>query len=335
MTRVRLLSVLLLTALLSACSNDIELFSDDPGLPVVYGLINGSEDQQLISISRTFRFSGDGNALLSAQNSDSVYFSAEALSVTARNPRSGTSTALTRVNLTEEGVVRAPGPFPLDVNLAYRFRLSALAPEPGDEIVLEGMLPQGVTFVARATILTPLNFRNVAGGIPPEAYSFTSRNDFTFNWGRASSGAEIKVFELGFNFAYTETGPGGSTQKLVYYTPAQSIDPNANTASVPLDGLLGFLGTRLRKDPGIARRFDYMQLVLTGGDDAYLAYRTLLRANSGITATQELPEFTNVEGGLGLIGSITQLKQGTTATLQPASFDSLRLSVATRELNFQ
>ncbi len=333
MHRAWLLALGATIAAWSACDNDVELLSDDPGLAVVYGLINGSTDEQLISISRTFRFSDGGNALQSAQNADSVYFSGEDLSVTARNVSNGRTTPLRRVNLSDEGVVRAPGRFPTDANIAYRFSLDALAAEPGDSILLEGTLPGGRTFAAGAALLTPLSFGS--NNRPPDAYSLTSRNDFSFRWRREAVGAEIKVFELGFNFAFTETGPGGTRQRVVYYAPGQNLSTSTNTASVPLNGIYAFLGTRLQRDPSITRRFDYIQLVLTGGDQGYLDYQSLVRANSGITATQELPAFSNVEGGLGLVGTITQLIQDPNGTLLPSSSDSLRLGSATRELNFQ
>ncbi len=335
MAKAWTLALCVTAGLFTACDNEVELLSDDVGVPVVYGLINGSQEEQLISVSRTFRFSGDGNAVASAQNPDSVFYDAESLAITARNLRNGRTANLTRVNLSEQGVVRAEGRFPTDVNVAYRFRLSELETSPGDSIELVGTLPSGQSFTAGSRILTPLEFNErVAGGTPPTAYSLTGSNPLRFIWRRSNDGAPIQVFEIGFNFAFTEISPAGTRQRILYFAPSQNLGVGTNSAQIELNGIFGFLATRLEADPSITRQFDYMQLVLTGADNSYLDYQTLVRANSGITATQELPPFSNVTGGLGLVGSITQLRQGTDAGLLRPSRDSLRLGSITRDLNF-
>lgn len=323
-----------------ACDNEVELLSDDPGSPVVYGLINGSEDRQLLSVSRTFRFSADGNALESAREQDSVYYSAEDLTVVARNLRSGLSTTLTRTNLAEDSdVVRDEGIFPVDPNVAYVWRLSDIEAAPGDSVVVEGALPGGEVFAVGGELLRELTFRS--NGAFPTRYSLTADQGTTpFRWRRGGDGGEIAVFEVGLNFAFNEVGPDGAEERVLYYPLLRNLElsPDRNAINVDnttLRGLYGFLSSRLEADPAISRQFQYVQAVITGGDRSYVEFQTLLRANSGITATQELPPFSNVEGGLGLVGIVTQLVQQDNAGLLPASIDSLRQGSVTADLNFR
>lgn len=322
-----------------ACDNEVELLSEDASLPVVYGLIDGSSDLQRLSISRTFRFSDGGNAIASAREPDSVYYATEDLTVVARNLSSELSTTLKRVNLSDDdAIVREDGSFPTEVNVAYEWRLSDVEGEPGDSIAIVGTLPGGGTFAVGGALLPALTFRTNPPF--PQRYTLNSeQNRTSFNWRRSDIGPMVAVWELGLNFAFQETGPDGTVDRVLYYPLVREATLRADQNSLRVDnerfgGLYGFLASRLEPDPAITRSFQYVQAVVTGGDSSYVEFKTLIRANSGITATQELPAFSNVEGGLGLVGTVTRLAQPPTAGLQPSSLDSLRSGSQTQDLNF-
>ena len=336
-TRAAAIAVTL--AMSYGCDNDVELLSDDPGMPVVFGLIDGSQDRQLLSISRTFRFSDGGNAILSAQNPDSVYYSAEELTVTARNARTGATTTLQRVDLTAEDLRREEGDFPVTPVIAYRYSLEDIEAQPGDSVVVEGTPAGADAFTLGGTILTPLEFpRN---GAPPDVYSLTGTTGSQgFRFRRGEVGADIDLFEVGLDFAYTETGPDGTSDRSIYYPLALAVELDGDGTVLQIErqrinGIYGFLNTRLEASPDISREFRNISTVITGGDGSYAEYIALIRANSGITATQELPPFTNVTGGLGLVAAVTRVRQLGGGTLTPASFDTLRIGSQTRALNFR
>lgn len=339
MPPIRLLLALATAASLWACDNDVELLSDDPGLPVVYGLIDGSRDVQLASISRTFRFDADGNALESAREQDSVYYSAEGLSVVARNLSNGMITTLERVDLAAEGgAVRSEGVFVADPNVAYRYRLSDIEAVPGDSVLLEGSLANGRTFTAGGRLLQQLDF--ASNNEFQTAYSLIAERGTTrFAWRRVGPGAPITIFDVGLNIAISETSPAGTTERVLYYPLIREAElPGRNSITVDNErfrGVYGFLSSRLEAREDITRQLRYVQGVVTGADSSFVEFQTLVRANSGITATQELPPFSNVEGALGLVSLVTRLAQEPSAGLLPQSLDSLRLGQQTRDLNFQ
>ena len=330
------LSSLLVSCLWSSCDNEVDLLTpagDGGALPVVFGLINSSIDTQYVSITRTFRFSDGGSAFTSLTDPDSLYYSNEAAQVTVSNLRSNLTTTLERVALDEEGVVRRVGTFPTSPNIVYRFRLSAIAAQPGDSLRL-AITANGAELASSAVqLLSQLEFQRTRK--PPESYSLTSRNAFNFSWNNLENGATIVAYEVGFEFDFLETSPTGSVVRTLYYAPSQSVSRTGNTVNLSLQGFIPFIASQLDAEPEVTRSFRDIRLIITGGDSNFGAYQELIRANSGITATQELPVFSNINGGLGLLGSITQLRQVEPATLSNSSFDSLRMSVATRGLNFQ
>ena len=340
MLPTRIALALTLLSPLAACDNEVELLSDDPGVPVVYGLIDGSSDAQLLSVTRSFRFSDGGDALQSAADPDSVYYSAEELSLGALNLRTGLRTDLERVDLVGEGnVVREAGLFPTSPNVAYRWSLRDIEGEPGDSIAIEGLLPGGRSLALGGVLLKSLDLRR-NGPLPIQYNLLADTRTTPFRWSRGGEGAEIAVLEIGLNVAFSESGPGGTRDRVLYYPLELNLALESDRNSVNVDnqrfnGLYGFLADRLVASPDITRSFQYAQAVITGADSSYLEFQTLLRANSGITATQELPPFSNVDGGLGLVAVVTRLLQAPEGRLSNESLDSLRAGALTRDLNFQ
>ena len=331
-------AVLAIALALGACDNEVPLFTpaeEGGSLPVVFGLVNTAVDTQYISLTRTFRFEPGSSAFESAADPDSLYFGPDAVSATMTNERTGASTTLTRVNLADRGIEREPGDFPVSPNILYRFRLSAIGAEPGDSLRLSIAGDGGIDASAAIAVLSTLEFRSPPQPLPPTRYNFVGRSPLTFSWNNRNDGAPLAAYEVGFEFVFSEsTQATGSRERTLYYRPAQEVSTRSSTFSIRLEGLLPFLATELEADPAISREVIGVRLVITGGDDNYGQYLELVNANSGITATQELPAFTNVRGGLGLLGSITTLRQRELASISPATFDSLRMSRTTRGLNF-
>ena len=321
-------------ALLAGCDNDVDLLSGEAPLPVVYGVFNATDSVQLISVTKTFAFAEGGGARESAQTPDSVYYGTEEVTVTVANARTGQSLPAERLPAAELGVERESGDFAVAPNFVYRYSSVGLDLQPGDAVEVAVERAGELIGTARADVLPELTF--IQARRPPERVGFTSELDYSLSWRRGEAAAnELAVYELGFVFAYLETDAAGATvAREVYWPAATGLSAEVNAAGVPINGFFDFLAANLPADPDLTRRFRYVQVVITGGDEDFVAYAELLRANAGITATQQLPPFTNVDGGLGLYAGITQLRQDTFGTLTPASFDELFDGERLQPLNF-
>ena len=323
-----------LVAALAGCDNDVDLLSREAPLPVVYGVFAATDDLQIVSVTKTFAFARDGGAREAALAADSVYYGPE-VAVVVANDRTGASVVAERFAAADEGVVREAGDFAPAPNVLYRFDASALGARPGDRLEVAVEREGARLATAGADVLPELSFLQARQ--PPARIAFSSEVEYALSWRRGeAAAAELAVYELGFVFAFRETDPSGrTTDRELYYPAGVGLDADADAASVRIDGFYDFLAARLEADSAVTRAVRYAQLVITGGDADFVAYADLLRANAGITATQQLPPFTNVDGGLGVYAGITQLRQDTFGTLTPDSFDELRDGERTRALNFE
>lgn len=322
--RSTVLSGLVVLAVLG-CDNEVDLLSREAGLPVVYGVFDATAEQQLVSVTKTFAFAEGGGAREAASTADSVYYGVDEVAVVAANARTSATTVAERLPAAALGVVREAGDFAVEPNVVYRYDASELTVMPGDAITLTVEGSGGrVLATARADVLPQLSF--ITARPPAARVAFTSDNPYSLTWRRDGAAAdELAVYELGFVFAYAESdGSGAAVRRELYYPAATGLPAEVDAASVPVNGFFDFLEGQLSAAPDLQRTFRYVQLVITGGDEDFVAYADLLRANAGITATQQLPPFSNVDGGLGLYAGITQLRQDTVGTLTPDSFDELR-----------
>ena len=331
-----LVPLVALVATLGGCDNEIDLLSGEAPLPVVYGAFDPADSAHLISVTKTFAFAEDGGARAAALEPDSVYYAAEELSVVVANARTDRQVLAERIDLSATEVRREPGDFSPAPNVAYRFTSGELDLQPGDELEVALERPGQRLATARADVLPELSFLQAR---PPAARIAFSGEEPTYalSWRREEDAAgELAVYELGFVFAYLERdATGRSTARELYFPAATGLSAEVNAATISVAGFYDFLAANLPADPEVSRGVRYVQLVVTGGAEDFVAYAELLRANAGITATQQLPPFSNVDGGLGLFAGITQLRQDTFATLTPDSFDELREGERTRALNFE
>ncbi len=313
---------------LFSCDNDVILTEDAPPLPIVYGLYNSSAEEQLVSITRSFLNNGPGGASGAAQQQDSLYFGVDEIVAFAENSRTADRVTMTRVNLSDEGIDRVEGVFPTTPNFFYTYDTTGLNANPGDTIGLRIEMDGELIASGSAPILPRLEFLQVRP--PLDFYPFSSDRPYSFSWStdfETPEGLDVSIYEVGFDVFITETGPDGVERDLNLFFIAgddSSTDVAARVFNGRIDGFYDFLEANLNtRLEGFSYTLPAVRLVITGGDENFIAFRDLIRANRGVTSNGELPPFSNVEGGIGLYGGITQLRQTSDAGLSPASADAL------------
>src|SRR4051812_8201360 len=95
------LIVIVLLLLVGGCKQDFDITSDYKEIPVVYGLLNAQDNTHYIRIQKGYLIEGD--ALLAAGSSDSIYYPENALIVklipyTASGLQQGAIISLSRVD---------------------------------------------------------------------------------------------------------------------------------------------------------------------------------------------------------------------------------------------
>lgn len=335
------------TLLLNACSTDFNVTANYEETLVVYGLMDASQDTQYIRISRGF-ISEDRSALEVALEPDSIYYLAQQLNVSIERVSDGAKyTFIEDRNLVKDSGIFATAPhlvyilpLKLQADQAYRLRV---------ENMQTGKLVTGITPMVDSFRLTQpsdvLAFEfttNLVNKLPngtpqPIEVSF-------------SAPVDGKVYDVAVRFYYRQwegavSGPGDTM--FVEYLFDKGLTSNSLSSTNPNPGgqpivaryngqdLLSYLSSELSANPNITREplaLPLEYVYYAGGQDLYDLLRTV-QGQSGITALEATPIYTNLEGGYGIFSS-RYSKSRSRIGISTLSKDSLACGQATRALNF-
>ena len=311
-TNLLITSLLMLVALFSACSTDVDLYADYKDITVVYGLLDSGKDTNYVKINKAFL--GPGNALEIALIDDSCNYpyKLDAKILEKRAPANGTKYELTRtlvldtltIHTKEPGVFYSPDQLvyytaePINSNTdRYKYRYE-LQIDRGDTLLTaETDIVGGETFIIESR---PLGFSADKGKI----YWYPCPN--------------AVVYEVVVKFYFTEIGPGTETRDrcmtwslgthpastltedhgrfIVTYKSAMFYSHLANFLG---DDTLG--GSNERTVERVITDYCLGIGVSAGGEELY-NFITVNGPSSSIV--QNLPEYTNISGdGYGVFSS--------------------------------
>ncbi|HRH66151.1 MAG TPA: hypothetical protein PLU53_07635 [Bacteroidia bacterium] len=326
-----LIFVLGLFGIFSSCSTDFEINAPYKETMVIYGLLNTLDSAQFIRISKAYL--GEGNALIMAQEPDSINYS-DVLDVKMERILNGTvveTFALQRTDTIpkEEGVFAAP------YQVYYRTN-HPIADDGSQYKLVVNNTSSGVT----ATSITRI-VGDVSQDVPiAPNVDFSSRFYITV---RFRPGDNSKVSDMIIRFHYTETDTFGNvSQHFVDWNFPEQSYTNAGSSEVEFKyfrpDFFEVLGNGIPHIPGVIRRIDnlapgYMPVefrFIVGSEDLH-TYEQLTNPGTGVV--QDRPIFTTVENGVGLFTS--RLIHSEFRNLTVNTISALDTSVFTRDLNFQ
>lgn len=322
--RNSLLYILTLLSAISfvACNNDFDLNADYKEIPVVYALLDASDTAQYFRVERAF-IDESVSALELAQRPDSLYY--DNAVVTLERVSTGDTWTFDRVDGNNEGYPRNEGVFAQAPNYLYKALTADLDLVPLEEYKLNVQLGEGKGEVnAKTTLVKPpfLATPQQGGNINLE-----SQRRFSVNWNPNQS---TPVFDAYLDFFYTESN--SSDRKSVRWTLAKA------TESKEVDELneefYGVLVGQIPVDENVSRTQDGAAFTLVAGGQEIAEYIRITQANLGITSSDEIPLYDgSLDNGAGLFSSRYTITRDS-LSLTPASIDSLRNGVITRDLNF-
>ncbi len=327
----------------SACEEDFVLTERLKDIPVVYGfytrgdtIFHKADSAQYFRIERAFV---DENipATRLAQIPDSLYY--ENAVVQLVNLTKGKSFALTKVDAALEGYPRRSGPFAQKPNILYKVLNKALDISGGDSLLLR--IDRGdKTPIVEARIKSVGDMTFVLPDIGVRQIQvFPSGRGLAFQWRHSNN---TRIFNFNAFAAIIEKNKADNTSKLVTVKiPIADGFPGTNTNrpqeltayNFSSAAIYHAFNDQLIADPNIERRLVNFRFELVGGGPEITEFQKILFVNTGITASQEIPRYTNISQGFGLFSSIVKLSRIFTAE-EPLSTDSLQISPLTRNLNF-
>jgi hypothetical protein len=301
----------LLWCLAPACSTEIDLNADFVETPVLFGVLDQTQDTQYIRINRAFLKDGE-NALLLATDPNEIYYD-ERMSARLERYDNGTfvgSTPLLRVDGDSLGRKKQSGTFATSPNILYRF-VDDLDPELDYRVVADapelGFNIQAQTNLIQDFVITRPNPNPTL----TSALSFTSFAPFLVRW---SNGIGAKIYELEVYFFVREEDANDLGTTILdtvltwqVFTGELAPDPNSGSGleyQIPRASFYSFLANAVDPKPGVVRFIDSVQFSFIAGNELLYNYILFSNTQLGITADQVSAVYTNVEGqGLGLLAS--------------------------------
>lgn len=313
------LSLLASLAFFNACTTDVELYSDYKDIPIIYGLLDASQDTNFIRINRAFSGSNDHpiNAAEVALIGDSSNYPGKLRAYIVKYRQgygghyqsTGDTMMLDTITIhdKEEGVFYSPSQKVywtnkhIDVNSdAVKYMYKLFVYKDNDTITSETNLVGGDGFKIITTMLAFMAEEN----------EFTSKIKFTL--------ADNAVFyDIKMVFYYTESVNGGPlTDKQVTYSfgvktlddlfqesnQVYYVNYGMNTLFNLLEDAIGGDTVINENHPNVFRYFDEkpMKIFLSAGGDELYNY---IQINSQTGYVQTVPDYTNIKGGYGVFSS--------------------------------
>ncbi|MBV6471943.1 MAG: hypothetical protein JPMHGGIA_00194 [Saprospiraceae bacterium] len=324
----------LAASIFTTCTEDFQLTEPAKPIPVVYGLLDRTDSAYYIRVEKAF-VSEDIAASTIAQNPDSLYY--PQADVRLYNKSQKLEFTLLKVDGNLEGYSRKAGPFAQSPNYLYKIPSTLVKLNGGDSLQLRvdaPSLPGLVT--ADIAVVSDLRF-SFPDDLTRQLKFFTV-NSFDFQWKHRSN---ARVFDLKALVYVEEVDlvSNTSTFKVLDMSIAKNLPGREGSGelftSTKVFGssLYNVLHDQLQPATGIERYLQKLEFVLTGGGPELKEYFDVLNANTGITASQEIPRYTNLSHGFGIFSSkFTVVKS---INPEPPTLDSIQAHPLTRDLNFK
>ena len=310
----------------NACSTDVDLYADYKDIPVIYGLLNATEDTNFVRINRAFSGS-NGNHIDATEVAliadscnypgklDAYIVEYKQVYGGAYQP-TGDTLALDTITIRdkEEGIFYSPNQkvyFTTDKykfannsgHSKYKYKLFVF--KGNDTISAETGIVGGEGFKI-ATY--SLNFKSE----PSDKFGkikFTSADnavfydmEFVFNYHESVNGGPMVDKQVSYSCGSKSIEELGSENGLYFFTYSDNILFKLLESAIGADTVYNV------NHPNVVRSFDIypIQIKLSAGGDELYNY---MQVNSQSGFSQTVPDYTNVTGGYGVFSSRINLVQ--------------------------
>ena len=322
----------------NACKNELVTIEGWKDIPVVYGLLSISDTASYFRIEKAFvDATKTPNEL--AQLPDSLYY--KDVTVTLVRTKNNERFNLTQVNGNTEGYVRQDGIFAKAPNYLYKIKNSVLNMKADEEWRIE-VLRKGESKPIAKAVTKVIGIYDITN---PSTGAVFLRLDNTFNLNLETEEKTGRVYDVKLLFNYDETDPAkpnSTTTKQVKwdFTSGQLRKSSGNQPDPIMSfsrrgqEFYEFLGANIPATAGVLRSFKSIDFEVSIGGQEFIDYINVGIANTGITGSQTIPTYTNIENGLGLFSSRNKVVK-TGVKLSADAIELLKNSEFTRKLNFR
>jgi hypothetical protein len=316
----------------TSCNDELNLIETGKETPIVYGFLSLNDTATYIRVEHAFVDASKPAADL-AKVADSLYYSN--VTVTLVRVKNNERFVLTRVDGNTEGYRRDDGIFAKSPNYLYKVKNANLAMQADEQWRITIQRNGDTKILAQATTKVIGNYNIFA---PQAGASLFLTYDNTFNVSIETTEITAKFYDVKVIVNYDEVIGSVRTAKkaewlLASGSPRKGTDIQTSFRRNARD-FYTFIGNNIPVNANATRFFKDFDVEVTAGGQELIDYVNVGISNIGITGSQAIPTYTNVENGLGLFTSRnkTDIKG---MKLNDQSIDLLKTGELTKNLNFR
>lgn len=285
-----------------SCSNEIDLLAPKKEIPVVYSMLSLDDSIQIVRVERAFQATVSPDQI--AQLTDSIYYD-------------NLHVSLNDILLTESMdkdlfPPRDSGFFANTPNRFYYIPSSAITLVAGNNYHLS--LKLNDLEIAKSETILISNF-SISSPRVTDLLSF-DRSNVTFRW---TNPEDHYLYDITLQIRIHELSTSINREITLEWPLGREL--TSNRFEFDGDLFYNFLGTHLEPIPGLTRSLKSIDLIVLASGKVYQEFINISQQNMGVTGIQSLPNFSNIEGGVGIFGSRSFAKR-----------KSMQVTVGTLEL---
>ncbi|MBL4715578.1 MAG: hypothetical protein JKX95_03005 [Bacteroidia bacterium] len=331
--------LLLASSIFTACESDIDINDDWEEVTIIYGLLDPSDSVQYIKVNKAFL--GEGAAYGYAAVHDSIYHQ-DSIEVTL-TAWDGNSKKKEIILLQDRSIPKDSGSFSYPDQILYRT-------PPGDTLDSNYEYELTVTRVEKdelvATAKTKLikDFQiSTPSVVSTATIGFADQNKYKLYNVSIVAAENGRLYELVVRFNYKEVDilSGDTTlhsldwQAFSKVKAKNELLDGIENISKKIDGKLFYylVNSSIQENANVIRIASTLDFMFFVGGEELSTYIDVNNAQVGLTTIKVKPEYTNVDGGLGIFSSRFQ-KILRNKELSDYSIDSLACGSITGKLGF-
>lgn len=316
----------------ASCNDELNLIESGKETPIVYGFLSLNDTATYIRVEHAF-VDAKISAETIAKVADSLYYSN--VTVTLVRVSNNEKFVLTRVNGNTEGYVRSAGIFATAPNYLYKIKTSTLAMRPDEQWRIIIQRNGDTKILAQATTKVIGNYTIFA---PQAGASLYLTYDNTFNVSIETTELTAKFYDVRVIVNYDELiGTVRTPKKTEWLLSGGSPRTGADVQTYFRRNAKDFyisLANNIPINANATRYFKDFDIEVTAGGQELTDFTNIGIANIGITGSQAIPTYTNIENGLGLFTSRNKaVLRG--IKLNDQAIDLLKTGDVTKNLNFR
>ncbi|OIP00474.1 MAG: hypothetical protein AUJ98_08000 [Bacteroidetes bacterium CG2_30_33_31] len=322
--------LIIVSNMLWACNNKVDINSDYRDIAIVYGLLDPSEKQHFIKLTKAFQ--ADGNVYIAASDGTISQYDPKDIKMWIDEYSNGNF--IRTISLDTVLVInKDSGAFYHPNQIVYATPLNTILNANNEYRLQIENKSTGKTINGQTNIIHDFNVNKPNSN--QKYVGLTSSLPQTVEWSSAVNGL---LYQLNIRFFYTEVDGNGN--KSVHHVELPFGTEKSNSTLGGEKMVLEFYGETFYQNmaakvslpsAGMKRYADSLYYIFTVADENFSIYMDLNKPSTGIVS--ERPSYTNIENGIGIFAGRYNKKR-TFLGLSPSSIDTLISGQYTNQLGF-